>query len=259
MSPATGDPWRWPDGAGAAISLTYDDGNENNLDQAIPDLEVFGFRGTFYLQTGRPDVRGRRDDWKSAFERGHEIGNHTVTHPCRADAYGENIPEWLPPERRLENYTSEDIEREVADAARWLDLHVGADPRRTFAHPCCATAIGVVPDEASYDAAIRRHASAARVAGQVANDPYTVDLWRIASFYVNGPTVDELIGHCAQARERRGWTVLMFHGIGGPSHTTGRDAHRRLLEYLYTERYYVRPLRDIAAHITGERARTDPG
>jgi peptidoglycan/xylan/chitin deacetylase (PgdA/CDA1 family) len=256
MNKSHGDRWRWPDDAPAAISLTYDDGNENNLDQAIPDLEELGFRGTFYLQTGRPQVRNRSDDWRKAFLRGHEIGNHTVTHPCRAEGYGANIPEWLPPERRLENYSADDIERELADAALWLDEHVGKDPKRTFAHPCCATAIGVVPDEASYDAAIRRHASAARVGGQRVNDPFTADLMRIASFGVNEPTAEELIGFCEQARERRGWTVIMFHGIGGPSHTTARDVHRNLLEYLRANHYYVRPLRDVARHIADTREKT---
>ena len=31
--------WQWPDEAEGAVSLRYDDGNENNLDQAMPDLD----------------------------------------------------------------------------------------------------------------------------------------------------------------------------------------------------------------------------
>ena len=39
----------WPNGARAAVSLTYDDGLNSQLDCALPQLEAAGFRATFFL------------------------------------------------------------------------------------------------------------------------------------------------------------------------------------------------------------------
>jgi hypothetical protein len=124
-----GNELEWPFLARAAISLTYDDGNANNLDNAVADLNDRDIRGTFYLKTSNPEVQARIIDWKSAFNQGHEIGNHTVNHPCRGH------PDWLSSDFYLEDYTPEDIMQEVSKAAQWLDVNIGADPGRTFAYP----------------------------------------------------------------------------------------------------------------------------
>jgi peptidoglycan-N-acetylglucosamine deacetylase len=39
----------WPDGCQAAISLTFDDGLPSQLALAIPILNRFDLRGTFYV------------------------------------------------------------------------------------------------------------------------------------------------------------------------------------------------------------------
>jgi len=249
--------WLWPHGARAAISLTYDDGNANNLDQAIPDLEAAGFRATFYLQTAREDMQRRVADWRAAHTRGHEIGNHTVHHWCRAQPYLERLgrtPAWLT--HPLETVNPAEIAVEVATAADWLDQHIGPDPDRTFAHPCGALAIGVEPDEASYDAAIRQRHFAARTCLTTVNDPATVQLLRIGGFVGQGAVAQPLITHCQAALATRGWTVLIFHGIGGPSHTFERAAHLELLAHLQAHDYWVAPVKTVARFVeTGQRDR----
>ena len=247
--------WAWPEGNRAAVSLTYDDGHPDNLDHAIPDLEENGLRGTFYLTTGRERVHDRVGDWKKAFQRGHEIGNHTVRHPARADAYAPNIPHWLPPEIQLEGYSVEDISREVDEAAVWLDVNIGVDPYRTFAYPCCSVAIGEEPDEAPYDAAVMKHHFAARVGGSIPNNPISVELHRIQSFGFREPSVDQLIEHCQDALRTGGWTVLMFHSVEGPSHNTSHQVHQALLDYLTKESYWVAPLRETARYVREGRKR----
>jgi peptidoglycan/xylan/chitin deacetylase (PgdA/CDA1 family) len=247
--------WKWPEGRKAAISLSYDDGHPDNLDHAVPDLEECGLRGTFYLTTGRERVHKRADDWRSAFERGHEIGNHTVRHPARADDYRPNLPEWLPPEIWLENYTPADIMREVDEAAVWLNENVGIDPYRTFANPCCATAIGMVRDEASYYAAIEKHHFAARLGGNQTNDPRSTDILRIKSYGCTELSVDQLVEYCENAFDTCGWTVLMFHSIDGPSHNIRREVHRQLLGYLTDNSFWVAPVREVARFVRDERER----
>ena len=233
--------------------MTYDDGHFDNLDHAAPDLEERGLKGTFYLPTGNPRVHERADEWRAAFHLGHEIGNHSVVHPARADDYAPNIPHWLPPEKWLERYSPEEIAREVGEAAAWLDASVGADPLRTYAYPCCATAIGEIRDEASYDAAIRKHHFAARIGGGRSNDPNDVEMLRIRSFGFTEPSLDDLTGYCREARKTGGWTVLMFHSVEGRSHNTPREVHQRLLDHLLEEDYWVAPLNRVAAEICRQR------
>jgi peptidoglycan-N-acetylglucosamine deacetylase len=43
---------KWPYGAKAAICLTYDDGMDTQLSNAIPQLDSFGFKGTFFPECG---------------------------------------------------------------------------------------------------------------------------------------------------------------------------------------------------------------
>lgn len=248
-------PFPWPNGAQAAVSLTYDDGNENNLDQAIPDLEAAGFRGTFYLQTAREDMRRRVTDWRAAHARGHEIGNHTVHHWCRADAYLGGlgrVPAWLT--RPLEQVSPAEIAAEVTAAATWLDQHIGIDPDRTFAHPCGALSIGEAPDEASYDAAIRQHHFAARTCITTINDPREVTMLRLGGFVGIGAEASPVIAHCEAALLTGGWTILIFHGIGGPSHTFERAAHQELMAHLAATAYWVAPVKTVGRFVEAERA-----
>src|SRR6185437_9409438 len=60
---ATG-PGPWPDGARAAVSLTYDDGLDSQLDHALPALEAAGLKATFFLT--HENVGARTPDWVRA-------------------------------------------------------------------------------------------------------------------------------------------------------------------------------------------------
>ena len=245
----------WPGGAKAAVSMTYDDGNMNNLDIAIPDLEDSGFCGTFYLTTGGGNAKSRAADWRAAFGRGHEIGNHSVHHPARSEAYPSN-PTWLT--HRLDQYTQEDIDREVGDAAAWLDEQIGPDPDRSYAFPCGHVSIGIPPDETAYRNAILKCHRFAR-AGCVLkkpqssfdgiNDPRQVDLLKIdgVSYF---PSNEEFFPPLLEsALASGGWLALIFHGVGGPSHETPREIHRAIIHALKEAPFWVAPVRDVARHI----------
>jgi hypothetical protein len=74
--------FKWPDGAKAAICLTYDDALDGHLDYAIPQLDSAGFKGTFYCTGNSPSLYSRMGEWRMAAKNGHELGNHTLFHPC---------------------------------------------------------------------------------------------------------------------------------------------------------------------------------
>jgi peptidoglycan/xylan/chitin deacetylase (PgdA/CDA1 family) len=236
--------WNWPGGAEAAVSLSYDDGMESGLDHAIPDLEQAGFRGTFYLKTSYWQVRARKADWRNAFLNGHEIGNHTVHHPCRGAGHKYN----------LETYTPNRIRREIHVANAWLDRHIGVDTYRTFAYPCGHYSIGNPPDEESFLSAVGAHHFAARLAAGGINDPTLVARGPLmikgeVTSYPHGREVEPFIDYCERAVKQRGWGVIVFHGVGDQWLTTERVVHQQLIEHLRDKRFWVAPVREVARHI----------
>ena len=230
----------WGPGFQAAVSLTYDDGIANHLDLAMPMLEAHGFRGTFYLITAAGHLAERRSDWQAAFRRGHEIGNHTARHP------GWDIRNAAPDAPRLEQFGPADIEREVGEAADWLDQAIGPDPGRTFAYPYAQNFIGPDRRVEPYLAAVRRHCAGSRLGGGTSPNPPQADPYTLRGFsFGAGATAEQLIGYCEQARQAGGWAILDFHGVGGPWIETPAEAHRRLLAYLAERPFRVAPVRDL--------------
>ena len=70
----------WPEGIRCAVSLAFDDARLTQVDKGIPLLNKYGIKATFYVSPEQ--LLQRADDWKQAVANGHEIGNHTMTHPC---------------------------------------------------------------------------------------------------------------------------------------------------------------------------------
>jgi PKD repeat protein len=72
---------KWPGGADAALSLTFDDGTPDHWSRGLPLWEEYGFRVTLGItaQTfnGAPE---RLADLQQAFDAGHELANHSNTH-----------------------------------------------------------------------------------------------------------------------------------------------------------------------------------
>ena len=90
--------WR---GKKAAVVLTYDDALNVHLDNAIPLLDSLGLKGTFYLTAFAPAIKNRIGDWRKVAANGHELGNHTLFHPC----IGGKGREWVNSENDMNNYS----------------------------------------------------------------------------------------------------------------------------------------------------------
>src|ERR1700676_102318 len=108
----------WPNGQRAAVSLCWDDARPSSVEVGVPILNRHGIKGTFYALPR--NMTGRLKKWREAAVQGHEIGNHTIKHPCMGNFIG-----WQTPETMLENYTLERMEREILEANRVLGATVG--------------------------------------------------------------------------------------------------------------------------------------
>ena len=78
----------WPDGCQGAVSLTFDDGMQSQLDIAIPILKEHKLLGTFYINPRGDDWKVRLTPWREVALAGHEVGNHTINHICSRNFAG---------------------------------------------------------------------------------------------------------------------------------------------------------------------------
>jgi peptidoglycan/xylan/chitin deacetylase (PgdA/CDA1 family) len=93
----------------AALALTFDDGPSESTPALLKILFEHGIRATFFM-CGR-NVRRLPEVALEVLQGGHEIGNHTDTHP------------------RLDFKSPAFIYRELALAQETIHLHTGATPR----------------------------------------------------------------------------------------------------------------------------------
>lgn len=236
----------WPGQRQAAVSFTYDDGMASHLDAAVSDLAGAGLRGTFYLFVNHATVKQRVPEWRLLFQHGHEIGNHTMNHPCRSNG-------------KLQTYDANSLEQlEIGAAEHWLNVNVGVDPNRTYAYPCGDMTLGPDPGrEDTYLSVVRHNVFAARTTQGSPNTPDTVrqDPWRIHAqeFRQGGLSPFEL--YLNETLRINGWAVFLFHGIGPESPTnylaTPRTVHQALIDYVKQREaiFWIAPLRDVARHI----------
>ncbi len=219
--------FEWPEGKTSAIVLTYDDALKSQLEVAIPQLDAARLSGTFFLDGDLTPDDMRR--WRGAAARGHELGNHSMFHPC---------PRSMLPDRR--NYLTDnyDVQRMLEEIASMNNVLFGIDARtaRTFSVPCSQTRVG----GADYTEPLRKSGLvlAVRTGGDqwnsVVASPSTLDLFRVPSYGpVKDPGAPELIAYVERVRAARGLGVLQFHGVGGDYLDVSAQTHQTLVEYLH--------------------------
>jgi sialate O-acetylesterase len=239
-------PWN---GKQCAVSLTYDDGLNVHLDEVIPLLDSLGFRGTFYVPGTFPGFKGRLEDWKAAAREGHELGNHTLFHPCEGRAPGR---EWVEPANDLNSYTVRRMVDEIGAANTLLEAMDGKT-RRTFAYPCGDLKAG----DSSYVDQIRGMFVGARGVGSIMQKMNEIDRYNINCFMVNGQSGEELIKMVRDAMANGNLLVFLFHGVGGEHVINEPSAeHRKVLTFLkeHEQRIWVAPMVDICSYLqTGSR------
>ncbi len=215
---------KW-NGKKAAVILTYDDCLDVHLDNVVPALDSAGLKGTFYLTVSSQAFIKRRDEWKLAAIKGHELGNHTMYHPCEGGSPGRS---WVAPEYDLATYTIRRLEDEIKMTNVMLSA-VDGKSERTFAYPCGDLKAG----GQLYVGAISDDFVGARTTEEKVMQWGHIDPYTVGSFNIAGQDGDYMINIVKKAMAEGGMVVFLFHGVGGGHGlNVALPEHRKLIHFL---------------------------
>jgi beta-glucosidase len=194
--------FQWPEGKKMGLSLTFDDARLSQIDNGIPLLDKYGVKATFYLS---PDnLIKRLDGWKKAVRNGHDIGNHSLIHPCTVN-YG-----W-PQEAALENYNLQRMKIELDSASTFIKYTLGIQPL-SFAFPCGQTFVGKGVNTKSYIPLIASSFETGRLwLSERPNDPIFCDMSQLTGMELDGKSFDQIKMLIESAAKKGQWLILAGH------------------------------------------------
>ena len=213
----------WPDGKKVAVSLTFDDARPSQVAVGTELLDRYGVKATFYVLPG--PVKEHLNGWKRAAAKGHEIGNHSLNHPCSGNFL------WAR-EKALENFTMDEMRSELVEANNQIEAMLGAKPT-AFAYPCGQTFIGRGSATKSYIPLVADiFASGRGWLDEGPNDPSFCDFAQLTGMEMDGKDFDEILSLIKAAEKDGLWLVLAGHEMGtsGPQ-TTKLEMLEKLIAY----------------------------
>lgn len=242
----------WPENRSGAVSLTFDDGMESHLQIVIPEMNQRNLRGTFYINPKGDDDETSPKSWKKLLERwiepsktGHEIGNHSINHPCSLNINATFT------QKNLLRMTLKDIEEDLTEAQARLRQVFPFQTNTSFAYPCYETSVGRGVNRVSYIPIVAKIFIAARARGEMANDPFYCDLHHLSSFPVERMPAPYLIGLVEQAIAAHRWAIFTFHGINEGHLPVSQVDFIELLDHLVrrNSEVWTAPVAEIASYI----------
>jgi peptidoglycan-N-acetylglucosamine deacetylase len=240
--------FHWPDGKRVAVSLSFDDARHSQVDLGVPLFDRYAAKVTFYVNP--PNMKDRLAAWKAAAASGHEIGNHTTSHPCTGNFTWSRA-------HALENYTAAMIANEMDGANADIERLIGV-PSTTFAYPCGEKFIGRGAQTESYVPLVAKRFLVGRgFRDEAANDPAFCDLAQVLGVDSDGMSFEELRTEVLSAAREGGWVVFAGHEIGSTGHqTTLATALEQFLKYARdpANGVWLDRVDKVATYIRGQRA-----
>jgi len=243
-------PFAWPNGAKAAVNLAYDDALDSQLDNAIPTLNKYGIKGTFYLNVVSPTLTTRLGDWRAAAQKGHELGNHSIFHQCSKSGEGRD---WVTADRDLDKVSVVQMQDQVKVTNSFLHA-IDGKTARTYTPPC----IDLNAGGSNYVDGLKSEFVAIKAkSGGVTPDMKTLDPYAVGVDFPSSVTGAQLIAVVKEAAAKGTMANFTFHGIGGDHIVVSKEAHEELVKYLAENKkiYWTDTFVNIMTYVKDQQAK----
>jgi peptidoglycan/xylan/chitin deacetylase (PgdA/CDA1 family) len=237
----------WPSGKQVALSLSFDDARNSQVEGGTALLDRFNVKATFYIV---PSTAERRlDGWKKAAAAGHELASHSMTHSCSGNfAWSRS--------KALEDSTIERMERELAESKVRIRELFGMTPE-SFAYPCGQTFVGRGVETRSYVPVVAKEFVTGRGwLDEAANDPAYVDFAQLTGIESDGKEFEQILPIIETAKRAGHWLVLAGHDIGtGGNQTTRVSMLEKLCAYANdpANGVWIAPVGTVARYVKERR------
>jgi beta-glucosidase-like glycosyl hydrolase/peptidoglycan/xylan/chitin deacetylase (PgdA/CDA1 family) len=196
--------FQWPEGKQMALSLTFDDARQSQIDNGIPLFDKYGVKATFYISAY--NVVRKLEAWKRAVMSGHEIGNHSLVHPCTGNFLSFR-------QEALEDYTLASMNAELDSANKVIAAMLGVVPV-SFGYPCGQKFIGRGTLTKSYVPLISAMFESGRGwRDEGPNDPLYCDMAQLTGMELDGRSFGEIKKLIDYAKSHGFWLILAGHEI----------------------------------------------
>jgi peptidoglycan/xylan/chitin deacetylase (PgdA/CDA1 family) len=251
MAADTKPKFHWPQKIKAAVSLSYDDAINSQLDNAIPTLNKYGLNGTFYIVLASPALANRMAEWRAVAAQGHELGNHTLFHQCSRSLPGH---EWVKPEDDLDKTSVAQLKNQIVLGNTML-YAIDGKQERTFTTPCGdlnAAGVNYLDSVKSEFVAIKSTLGSGITPNMQTLDPYAVNVIAPVNF-----TGKQLIDIVKEGAAKGTMVNFTFHGIGGDHLVNSKEAHEELVKYLseHKDIYWTDTFLNIMKYVKEEQKR----
>lgn len=202
-----------PPSSKGMVTFSFDDSWISQYTVALPILEKAGIKGTFYITT--EPIQKAWDDFmvpsqvKEIANKGHEIGDHTTTHP------------------HLTKLSQSNITKEVTDSKKYLENLIGTSVT-TFAYPY-----------GEFNATVKNAVkSAGYLSARGINDGLnknTSDKYNLLSPCILKSTpFSEIKESIDNAISNDGWYILCFHEIrpDGDEYSLTESQFQQIVDYV---------------------------
>jgi peptidoglycan-N-acetylglucosamine deacetylase len=240
----------WPEGKKMALSLSFDDARTTNTSLGIPLLNEYGVKATFFVLAN--SVKKDLEGWQKAVAAGHEMGNHSIQHPCSGNFVWSR-------EKALENYTLDRMKAELLQANKEIEELLGVRPT-VYAYPCGQTFVGKGTYTQSFVPLISEMFLAGRRwMDEAPSDPYYADLAQLTGMEMDNMDFDEILTLIESARNTGQWLVLAGHETAdGGIQTTYLSMLRKLAAYATdpANGIWIAPIGTVAKYVHDTRLAT---
>lgn len=216
--------FHWPNGKKAAVSLSFDDARLSQIDTGLALFKKLGVKVTFFVVPR--GVERRLQGWRAAVADGHEIANHTLTHPCTGNyAFSRN--------NALENYDLQMMAEQLDGNNEQIQKLLGVKPT-DFAYPCGQKFVGRGRDVKSYVPLVAERFLVGRgYLDESPNDPTFFDFAQAMGTSFDDMDFAQMKRVVDEAAKNGSWVIFVGHEIGARApQTTDAKALEALCAYL---------------------------